>query len=165
MPDTHLGREKRTGGDGERGHPAASARRLRSRGGEHSGNLAQLCADVSNCSGGSIQTLAGFGCGQGKARLRISTAMHLLKGLARAGKSVSLGMNQALDIQSQFHITTAVKPLSGATFVGLKLRKLRLPEAQYIGLNPADPSDIANLEIETVGDGWRFEGALPVELR
>ena len=85
---------------------------------------------------------------------------HLLKSLAGAGERVALAMNQALDLQKQFHIAAPVKPLPGSALVGLELGKLRLPKAQHIRLQLADPRDISNFEIETVGDRGCVRGAL-----
>jgi hypothetical protein len=90
--------------------------------------------------------------GRRNGDLWIATPADLLKCLARAGKRVSLGMNKPLDIERQFHVTAAVKPLSGTAFVGLELRKLGLPETQDVGFHFANARDITNLEIETVWD-------------
>ena len=61
-------------------------------------------------------------------------------------------MNQLLDLQGQFYVPAAIKPLTGTALVGLELGKLRLPKAQYISLDAANAGHVANLEIEAVGD-------------
>ena len=97
--------------------------------------------------------------------LRTGAAMDLLKHLACAGERVSLGVDQALDLQNQLDIAAAIKPLAGSALVGLELRKLRLPEAQDVGFELADAGHIANFEVETVGDCWRMIVTLVGELR
>ncbi len=91
-----------------------------------------------------------FGRLRRNSELRIATAAYLFKCLSRARQRVSLRMNEPLDIKSQFHVAAAVKPLSGAAFVGLELRKLGLPETQDVGFHFANTRDIANLEIKAV---------------
>lgn len=59
--------------------------------------------------------------------------MALLQCLTCAGKRIALAVNQALDIESQLDIATAIEPVSCSALVRLELRKLRLPKAQYIG--------------------------------
>ena len=111
--------------------------------------------------GNRILALAGVARRQRQTGLWIAAAVHLFESLAGAGECVSLGMNQSLDLEGEFHIAAAVEPLAGAAFVGLELGELRLPESQDLGLDLADARDVANLEIETVRDRGRFEGALP----
>jgi hypothetical protein len=91
--------------------------------------------------------------------------VNLVQGLAGAGKRVSLSVDQAFDLQGQLNVATAVKALAGSAFVGLELGKLRLPKAQDVGLELADAGHISNLEVETVGDRGRVEGALVGKLR
>ena len=99
-----------------------------------------------------------------KLRLRVlpgvGPAVSLFQNLPCAGERVALGMHQVLDLQGQFHIAAAVKPLAGAALVGFELRKLRLPKTQDVGFQPADTRHIANLEVEAIGDRGRVEGAL-----
>ena len=100
----------------------------------------------------------------GSRSLRLGPA-RLPQSLAGAGKCISLGVNQALDFQSQFHVALAVESLSGSAFVWFELRELRLPKTQNVGLNLADPGHIANLEIEAVGYSRGFNGALRGRMR
>jgi len=91
-------------------------------------------------------------------------AVVLFQDLAGAGQGVSLCMDEALYFQNQFDFAAAVEALAGSTLVGLELGKLRLPKAQDVGFKAADIGDVANLEIEAVGDYRCFEGALWGEL-
>jgi len=86
--------------------------------------------------------------------------MDLFEGLPGTGNRVPLGVDQALDLESQLNIAATVETLAGSTFVGLELGKLRLPKTQDIGLDLANPGHVSNLEIETVGDRGLVEGAL-----
>jgi len=76
----------------------------------------------------------------------------LFQSLAGARKRITLSVDQPFDFQGKFYVAFAIKPLSRAALVGLELRKLRLPEAQYIGFYFADARNIADFEIETVRD-------------
>ena len=82
--------------------------------------------------------------------------MALLEGLARAGERIAFGVDQVLDLQSQFYILTPIKPLAGSTLAWFELRKLRFPEAQDVGFYLADAGHIPNFEIEAVGDCGRI---------
>jgi hypothetical protein len=94
-----------------------------------------------------------------------ATSVNLVQGLAGAGERVSLGVDQTFDLQGQLDVAAAVKALAGPAFVGLELGKLRLPKAQDVGLELTDAGHISNLEVETVGDRGRVEGALVGKLR
>ena len=110
------------------------------------------------CDGAEI--LAGLTNGRGRTGLRFALAAVLIEGLASARQSVSLGVNQSLDLQGQLYVATAVKPLPGSTLAGFQLRKLGLPEAQNISLDAADAGDIADFEIKTIRDYRRLGDAL-----
>ena len=86
--------------------------------------------------------------------------MAVLKSLTGAGKRVALGVDEPLDFQNQLNFTTAIETLAGAAFVGLELGKLRLPEAEDVSFKAADAGNVANLEIEAIGDRGRFRCAL-----
>jgi len=134
---------------------------LRRRSGKHPQNLPEFSPGMPDGSCRGILPFARFNGSCLLPGLWIAAAMALLKSLARAGKRISLGMNQPFDLQGQLHIAFAVESLPGTTLVGLELRKLRFPEPQNVGLNFANARDIADLEIKTVRDRGRFEGALP----
>jgi hypothetical protein len=91
--------------------------------------------------------------------------MCLIESLAGTGEGVSLGMNEALDFKDELNVAAAVKALAGSTFVGLELGKLRLPEAEDIRLEVEDSGNVANFEVEAVGDCRSgIEGACVSEL-
>ncbi len=69
-------------------------------------------------------------------------------------------MDEALDLENLFDIAATIEALAGSALVGLELGELGLPKAQDIGLEAADPCDIANLEVEAVGDDGRLDGTL-----
>ena len=114
--------------------------------------------------GNGIQALAGVASNERKAGLRVAlwigAALALFQNLFGAGEGVALGVDQPLDIQGQFHIAAAIKPLASTALVGLELRKLRFPESQDVGFDFADARHVPNFEIEAVGDRGRIEGAL-----
>jgi hypothetical protein len=87
-------------------------------------------------------------------------AVAVLQRLARAVQRISLGVDEPLDLQRQLHVTPAVKPLAGSALVGLELRKLRLPETQNVSFYLANPSNISDLEVETVRDRRCVNNAL-----
>jgi len=77
------------------------------------------------------------------------------EGLAGAGDGIALVVQQALDAEGHLDVALAVEALAGATFVGLKLGELSLPEAQDVGGDIAQLRYIANAEVELVrNDGW-----------
>ena len=82
------------------------------------------------------------------------------EGVACARESVAFAVDEALDLESHLDIAPAVEALTGAAFVGLELGKLRLPEAENVGFKAADACNVANLEIEAIGDRGRFRCAL-----
>ncbi len=107
-----------------------------------------------------IRSLA-LACSRRQIALRTLAALPLLKHYTRARQCVTLGVNQLFDLERQLHVTTAIKPLPCSALVRLKLRKLRFPESQNIGLDTAKLRNVANLEIKTIGDRGRLVGALP----
>ncbi len=78
-------------------------------------------------------------------------------------KRVALGVDQALDLHRHLHVAAAIEPLAGSAFVGLQLRKLRLPEAQDVSLHAAELRDISNFEVEAIRDRRWLVGALPID--
>ena len=70
------------------------------------------------------------------ARTFAGAALLLLKNRTRTGQSVAFGMNQALNVQRQFYVATAIEPLAGSAFVGLELRKLRLQKRRTYDSTP-----------------------------
>ena len=161
MVENGLRGEKRARLHREGSQPGSTAGWLGGRNGQQSGDLAQLSAGVADRRGNRIGALAGVAYCHGRTGLRIAAPIHLFQSLARAGKRISLGMNEPLYLQGHFNIAAAIEPLTSAALVGLELRELRLPESQHVGLNLADARNVANLEIKTVRDCGRFEGALP----
>src|SRR5581483_793930 len=85
-----------------------------------------------------------------KRRDRFARLGLILEDLARAGDRVALVVEQALDAQRHLDVALPVEALAGAAFVGLELRELGLPEAQYVGGDLAEPRDIADPEVELV---------------
>jgi hypothetical protein len=137
--------------------------------GEQTGNLKQFGTDVADGRGNRLKALGRSGSHEWEARLWVAlenglgfalqarlsrgAAMGLVEGLAGACERVSLGMDEALDLQHQLYIATAVKALAGPTLVGVELGKLSLPKAQDVGFEVEDACHIANFEVEAVGDG------------
>ena len=84
--------------------------------------------------------------------------------MARARDGKPLLVQEPLDFEHHLHIAPAVKALASAAFVGLELGKLGFPEAKNVSFNAADAGDVANLEVEAVGDDRRlcrvFTGSL-----
>jgi len=92
---------------------------------------------------------------------RLAVSLSLFESLTGAGERIALSVDQVLNFQSQLYVAAAIKPLAGSALIGFELRKLRLPKAQDISFDAADASDIANLEVEAVGD----RGQAGVDLR
>ena len=90
--------------------------------------------------------------------------MALFQRLASAVQRISLGVDESLDLQRQFHIASAVQPLACSALVGLKLWKLCLPEAQNLCFHLADTGHVSNLEVEAVGDRRFVNNALAGKL-
>jgi hypothetical protein len=72
--------------------------------------------------------------------------------LAGAGDRKALFIEQFLYPQDIFYIALAIKALPLARFLGRKIRKLRLPEAQHVGWQMAQFRDFPDAEVETIGD-------------
>ena len=79
--------------------------------------------------------------------------MLKVESLAGASECVALGVDEALDLENQLNFAAAIEALAGSALVGFELGKLRLPEAEDVGFELANPGDIANLEVEAIGDG------------
>jgi hypothetical protein len=141
--------------------------------GEHSDDLAEFCTSVADHGGdgiaariGSIgrKRQAGLGGAFVIVLRGLSTAADLIEDLAGAGDGVSLGVDEALDLKNEFDFATAIETLAGAALVGLELGELGFPKAKDVGFEFADAGDVANFEVETVGDCRGMEGAFVGEL-
>src|SRR5207248_151361 len=86
------------------------------------------------------------------------------QGMASAGDGVTLTVHEALDLKSHFHFAAAVETLAGTTLIGLQLRELRLPETKNVGLDAAQARNIANLEVQAIGNDGRVGHALSSSL-
>ena len=73
---------------------------------------------------------------------------------------VAFPMHQPFDFQREFHFAAAVKALPGAALIRLELGKLRLPEAKDVWLDAAEARNVADLEIQPIGDDGRVDHAL-----
>jgi len=137
--------------------------------GQQSGNLPQFGAGPADGRSNCLLALAGVAARKRQRglwfTLRSVTAVELIEGLPGAGECISLGVDKALDLQDQLDVAPTVEPLAGSALVGFELRKLRLPKAQDVSLDLADARNVTNLEVETVGDQGRVEGALLGKLR
>jgi hypothetical protein len=80
--------------------------------------------------------------------------------LAGSGNGVALSVHQPLDLQGQFHLSSAVKTLTGSTFIRLELGKLRFPKTKDVRLDAAQARYVANLEVQPIGDDGRVDHAL-----
>jgi hypothetical protein len=61
-------------------------------------------------------------------------------------------MYQLLDANGKLDLAAAIEALAGSTFVGLEGRELGFPESQDVGFDTADAGNVANAEVEPVGD-------------
>ena len=136
---------------------------MRFRRGEEASNFAQLGASRADDGGGFVEAFARFAGSERQAGLL--GAADLAEGMACAGECVAFAVDEALDFKSSFDVAAPVEALAGSTFAGLELGKLRLPEAEDVGFDAADASDVADFEIETVWNGWLLVHALGGELR
>ena len=143
------GRRRGAWGCGEESNPAIS---------RNSARAAPMAAATL------FEPLRRFAGSQRQARLRFGPA-SLSESMPSAGQGIALAVNQALDLKSHLDVAPPIKALAGSALVWLELGKLRLPEPQDVGLNFADAGDVANLEVEAIGDRGRFLDALPGELR
>ena len=119
--------------------------------------------------GGTVLCLAGVCCSwivnrprrQGEFGLRTAFRVPTKRGrfagehLPGAGNGVALIVQQALNAERHLHISPAIESLPGTTFIGLQLWELGLPEAQHVGLDAAQVSDLADAEVELVRDRVR----------
>jgi hypothetical protein len=136
--------------------------------GEKAGDLTQLGAGVAEDGGRLVTAAGGGGCVEtetGLGLVWIVAALGLLEDMAGTGEGEAFGVDEALDLKHELNVTAAIEPLAGAALVGLELGKLRFPEAQNVGFEAADAGDVANFEVETVGDRGRLESGFPRELR
>ena len=169
-----LGGEEQVRSLGEGGQARTAADGARGRRGEQGGKLTQLGAGMTDGSGDGIEGPAGeSGLKAERRGMRLLGFLPLILGgraaagmilkverLARTGEGVSLGVDQAFDFEDQFDIATPVEALAGSALIGLELGELRLPKAQDIGFQAANPCDVADLEVEAVGDGGRLGSVL-----
>ena len=126
--------------------------------GEEADNFAELSARGADDGCGLIESFGRLAGGNGKGCL--AGAAYCAQGLTCAGERVTLAVHKALDLESHLDIAPAIEALTGSTFAGLELRKLRFPEPKDVGFNFADACYVANFEIETVGDCGLFLHAL-----
>jgi hypothetical protein len=80
------------------------------------------------------------------------TAVSTFERLAGTGDGVAFAVHEALDFESQFDLAAAIETLAGAALVGLELGKLGFPKAKDVGLDTAKAGDIADFEIQPIGD-------------
>jgi hypothetical protein len=73
--------------------------------------------------------------------------------LASAGDGVALVVEKTLDAKGDFYLFFPVETLSCAAFVGFQLGELGLPEAEDVGRDLAQSGDVADAEVELVGNG------------
>jgi len=159
----NLGREERLGGGLKRGQAGTAARHLGIGRSEQADDLAEFSARRADHGRGFVEP---FGRLAGREReARLVGAAHSAQSLTRAGKRVAFAMDEAFDFESHLDIATAIEALAGSTFSGSELRKLRFPETQDVGLDLTDARDVADFEIETVGDDGLFVDALGGRLR
>jgi hypothetical protein len=81
-----------------------------------------------------------------------------LEDLAGTGNGVALVVEEALDAEGGFDVALAVEALACAAFVGLELVEFGLPEAEDVGGDVAEASDVADAEVELIGDDNRLGG-------
>jgi hypothetical protein len=72
--------------------------------------------------------------------------------LTGTGDGVALVVKEALDTEGHFDVAAAIETLASAAFVRLELREFALPEAEHIGGNVAEFSDLADAKVELVRD-------------
>ena len=154
---TELGRKQRFGRGVKTRHTRTPARRLRSGRGEQPNDLSQFSTSGADDRRGSVETLGGFAGGKRQAWLRLFGLAIVAEGVTSAGEGVALTVDEALDLEGSLNIAAAIEALAGATLVWLELRKLGFPKAQHIGFDFADASNVANLEVEAIGDGGRVD--------
>ena len=72
--------------------------------------------------------------------------------LAGSRNGVALVVEEGFDAEGHLDIAAAVEALAGASFVGLELGELALPEAENVGGDLAQPGYLADAEVELVRD-------------
>src|SRR4029079_10627018 len=72
--------------------------------------------------------------------------------LSRSRDGESLVVQQLLDAQYGFDLFAAIHALAGAAFHRLQLRELGFPKTQHVGRQLAKRGDLANSEIQLVGN-------------
>ena len=104
-------------------------------------------------------------CGDGFAEERELRCRRVVAELrfeqgAGAGDGVALLFEEGFDAQGHLDVAAAVEALAGASLVGLELGELTLPETEDVGGDLAEACDLADAEVELVGDigrggaGW-----------
>ena len=72
--------------------------------------------------------------------------------LTSALNGEALLVEQGLDFENQLHILAAIQAVTRSGFLGTQCGELGLPEAQDVGLDARELGDIADAEIELVGN-------------
>ncbi len=124
------------------------------------GNFPQFRSRAANGRSRRVTLRAGFFLRLQRALLSPTLAMAMLQCLPRTNQRVSFGVDKPLDLQRQLHVAPTVKPLAGSALIGFELRKLRFPESKDVSFHPANPSNISDLEVETVWDRRCVNNAL-----
>src|SRR6266849_3052754 len=71
---------------------------------------------------------------------------------ACAGDGEPVFIEQLLDAQHRLHVAPAVHALTGAALHRFELRKLGLPKTEHVSVQPAKACDLADPEIQFVGN-------------
>jgi len=98
-----------------------------------------------------LQVWRGMGW-EWNSALRLICLIFRSQLLARAGNRESLIVEQLLDAQNAFNVALAVHALACTALDRLQLREFGLPEAEYIGREPAQVRDFTDTKIQFVGD-------------
>ena len=96
--------------------------------------------------------LGGGASGEGNGGLRFIGFDFGAKLLAGAGDGESFFVEQLLDAEDALDVAAPIHSLTGAAFDRLELREFRFPEAKHVGRETAQGGDLADAEVELVGD-------------
>jgi hypothetical protein len=88
--------------------------------------------------------------------LRLLLAMSPFQRLARPRNGVTLAMYEPLDLESEFHLAAAVQALTSPALVGFERWELRLPKTKNVRLYAAQARNIADLEVQPIGNDGRI---------
>jgi hypothetical protein len=130
-------------------------------GGARYGRFREQCVEISQLFLQLAQLLRIDGGGDavdGERELRFFLAELAFDDLASTRNGVALVIKKSLDVERRFHVAATIESLTGAPFVGFKLRELTLPESQDVCRNVAELRDFADAEVEFIRDvgpgGW-----------